>query len=452
LGNTDGSVASDAWVPPPREQPVLFKLVLIAIILSSALGIAQYLLSQTIRTPYPQKVRAVRNVVELRQAADSLEPMLAAYEIVTTEGGQVNIYQEVMLRYKTRFQYSSASLLPIWVWHTAVKHILPPGLDLAACFLILSLISLAIVALGTARLIVAAGARGGPPRWVWAGAGATLALSFYPLLQGFRIGNIQIMLNAMIVLLIIAWKSDTKRFCGIVAGLLCIYKPHYTLLLAWALVCREYRFAKNLAGTVAVCVAASIPMFGAKIYSDFLGFLLSMGSRGHAYGPNQSANGLLNRLRHTGSWFHVDTVQFARYDPLVAALTTITGAALIGGMLYWGWKQPRPASRLSVAIALVSLTLAAPVAWEHHFGFLPAVFALLARYLRTPLEGVLWVAAYVLGADAFYLSGSTFLWNNLLYSTLLIGTLLVLGLLYRAARFLPRSNAILSPSQERAGI
>jgi len=433
LRNAEESVASDGQVRPPREWALPFNLVVTAILLSLALCIAQFVLSQTIRTAYPARVKSVRAVLALRQAADSLEPMTAAYQIAT-EGGQVDVYQEVIRRLKTRFQYSSASLLPIWVWHAAVKLGLPRGLDLAACFKILSLISLAIVVLGTARLTVDARTLEGPARWLWAGAGVVLAASFYPLLQGFRVGNIQLLLNAIIVLMILAWRPDTRGFCGMLAGVLCVYKPHYAILLAWALVCREYRFAKYLAGTVAGLIVVSIPLFGAKIYADFLSFLVSMGSRGHAYGPNQSPNGFLNRFRQDGSWFQVDPLNFARYDPVVAAFTTIVGAALIGGMLYWCWKQRRPASRLSMAIALVSIILAAPVAWEHHFGFLPAVFALILPYVRTRLQGSLWVGAYVLGADEFHLSGSTSLWNNLLYSTLLLGTVLLLGLLYRAAR------------------
>jgi hypothetical protein len=368
-------------------------------------------------------------VLALRQAADSLEPMTGAYQLAT-EGRQVNVYQEVILRLKTRFQYSSASLLPLWLWHTAMKHGLPRELDLPTCFKILSLISLGIVVLGTARLMIDASRFEGPPRWLWAGVGGVLAASFYPLLQGFRVGNIQLMLNAMIVLIILAWSPSTSGFCGILGGVLSVYKPHYAILLAWAMVCREYRFAKYFVGTAASLIAISISVFGANMYADFLSFLVSMGSRGHAYGPNQSPNGFLNRLRQDGSWFRVDPLNFASYDTVVAAFTTIIGAALVGGMLYWCWNQRRPASRLSMTIALVSITLAAPVAWEHHYGYLPAVFALVLPYLRTPLEGGLWVGAYVLGADEIHLSSSTSLWNNLLYSTLLLGSILLLGLLY----------------------
>jgi hypothetical protein len=270
---------------------------------------------------------------------------------------------------------------------------------------------------------------------MWAGAGGIMAASFYPVLQGFRVGNIQLMLNAMIVLIILAWSSPTSGFCGIVAGVLSVYKPHYAILLAWAMVCREYRFAKYFLGTAVSLIVVSISVFGANMYADYLNFLVSMGSRGHAYGPNQSPNGFLNRLRQDGSWFQIDPLNFDSYDGVVAAFTTTIGAALIGGMLYWCWNQRRPANRLSIAIALVSITVAAPVAWEHHYGYMPAVFALILPYLRTPLEGRLWVGAYVLCADEIHLSSSSSLWNDLLYSTLLLGTILLLGLLYyQAAR------------------
>ena len=78
LRNAEESVASDGQVRPPREWALPFNLVVTAILLSLALCIAQFVLSQTIRTAYPARVKSVRAVLALRQAADSLEPMTAA--------------------------------------------------------------------------------------------------------------------------------------------------------------------------------------------------------------------------------------------------------------------------------------------------------------------------------------------------------------------------------------
>jgi hypothetical protein len=93
-------------------------------------------------------------------------------------------------------------------------------------------------------------------------------------------------------------------------------------------------------------------------------------------------------------------------------------------------------SALDLGVAALTCTLASPVAWEHHYGVLLPVYAVLFGALcRTPGSGsglaVLGVS-YALTSNYFpalnRFAGTPF---NFLQSYTLAGGLLALGLLYR---------------------
>jgi alpha-1,2-mannosyltransferase len=424
-------------VSPGREFSRSVVQAMFAALAISVLGsIVQFGVHRVFKTPYPPRIRALQAASVGRIGEDSLRPMLAAYQISRSSKG-INVYQEVVRRYRDRFQYPSASLLPIWLWNAASDSALPKlGLDLSGWFQAISILCLIGVLGGTALLIVV-----GPTEsarvsatWPLIAGGACMAAIFFPLLKGFSLGNVQLILNAMIVALLLAWRFEHKALCGVLVGMMSTYKPHYGILLLWALACEQYRFAAYAWGTILALVAISIPIFGVRIYSDYLQFLLAMGSRGHAFFANQSLNGFLNRWRGNQVWFVVDPTDFARYDVLVEIATTTAVLLLIGTMLYWCRTRRRPASSLDLALALVSITVAAPVAWDDHFGFLPGVLALLVRVMSTPLQRKAWVASYVLCADIFYLTHRLTLSNDLLLSTLFIGAMVILVLLYVVSR------------------
>src|SRR4029078_8653629 len=125
-----------------------------------------------------------------------------------------------------------------------------------------------------------------------------------------------------------------------------------------------------------------------------------MGQRGEAYYPNQSINGLLNRLmsisdpvRYNNLEFHMS--EFAPFNPLVYVLTVVSSAVILLAAIAWrGKDEDRVFDFCRMA---VSLTVASPIAWEPHYGILLPIFAVV---LPSAIEGrrrVLWLmASYVL--------------------------------------------------------
>ena len=361
--------------------------------------------------------------------------MRTAYELAKS-GQQVNLYQEVIERHRMRFQYSTAALLPLALWDAACSRVrfCQPH-HVVSMFWRISILSLVAVVLLTGLLAVQSEAhehQSELPRTMLAAFGVGLALCFYPLIRALPLGQVQLELDALVLLMTWSWRPGRRVLCGILAGLVAIYKPQYALLLGWGIVGGEYRFAVAMAGSIMVLVVASIGLFGLTPYVDYLDFLAWLGSRGHAFFSNQSVNGVLNRALDTESWFIFNHVDPAPYNRLVTMGTLLSTILLVMCLLVWQYRcRRRGVGHLELGIALLTLTLAAPVAWAHHFGFLPAIFVVSLRATHTTFQRGWWIVCYALTAELFLYSVRMSFANNVLVSALFIGAALLLGLLYR---------------------
>lgn len=367
-------------------------------------------------------------VVRMQQGTDSLQPMEEAYAAARATP-HVNIYLEVIRRSGRRFQYSAASLLPLHLWATAGRFL--PGISSRTAFLFLSILSLVLMALATAYL----GISTGPPgtlrdKGLLAAALACLAAVYYPLLRGFHLGQLQVILNAEIAVLCILWELDLAAPAGVIAGLLCICKPQYALLALWSLAGRRYRFAGWMAATAGICILWSLLVFGVSPYIDYVHFLTGA-SRGHSYWGNQSANGFFNRLANHEPWFIASPVSFAPANAGVVAAAGILSVALIGVCFLRVWRAKNAPGLIDLGIALLTLTIASPIAWDHHYGFLPVLFAVAFVTARKPIMLAGTITAYLLTADLWIRSDSQTVLNDFVVSATWIGALLLLFILYR---------------------
>jgi len=162
-----------------------------------------------------------------------------------------------------------------------------------------------------------------------------------------------------------------------------------------------------------------------------------LSQHGEAYYPNQSVNGLLNRLM--GIWdprfinLDIPAGKFPPFTPLVYGLTLASSIALIlYGLLRRAVPEERPRD---FARAALCLTMASPIAWEHHYGILLPIFALLAvEYAHSRTATVLLAIAYALVANFFavtqLLAPTLF---NPLQSYVFAGALILLALLHPQA-------------------
>jgi hypothetical protein len=386
--------------------------------------------------------------------ADSWQPMKAAAAWLRLAPGRP-LYEALFFGGKIKFQYPPTSLLATYPLTQGALSALPARLGVSDVTLLNALswvLVFATAGFAAATLLRAAGGSPGADRLVLAAAGVLLALTYYPVVKAYTLGQIQAWINALVAVLVWCWVGGHRAAGGVLAGLVCLIKPQYGLLVLWGVVRREWRFAAAAVVTGAAGLAISVGLFGLANHIDYLHTLSFIARRGEAFYANQSVNGLLNRLLGNGSNLDWQPDAFPPYHPLVHAGTTASSLALVGLALFWPAGRASRGSVLDLAVAVATCTLASPVAWEHHYGvFLPVYAVLFGALCRVRARPAAWAVlglSYALTSNFFpgvnALAGTPF---NLLQSYVLAGGLLALALLHRF-RQLPGERGLSSP---RAG-
>lgn len=262
---------------------------------------------------------------------------------------------------------------------------------------------------------------------------------FYPAIKGYGLGNMQTWLNAAYVIALVAWLWRKPFATGLVLGIATVVKPQMSLFLLWALLRRQGRLALGMLVAVVPMAIVSLRHFGWPIHREYLDLVGVLSRRGESYQASQCVNGLLNRALFLGpnlKWDGGHTL--LPYDARVHVATIVTSLILIGLALLWHRRDTARRDPLDFTGAMLTFTMAAPVAFEHHYGFLVPVFWLVfVRILEGPASSRRgWLAA--LGV-AYFLSAN-YLWPvrhfahthlNFVQSYLFFGALLLLFLIYR---------------------
>lgn len=378
-------------------------------------------------------LRYTRMLVNSQASADSWRPMARA--LAAWDRGEP-IYATVFFRQREKFQYPPSSLLLPLV----VRHNHPADLPL---FRALNRIGLWLTVL-TAGCVAALAAmiwrldrtRAGEARL----AAATLlvlvsAFLYFPVVISYVLGQIQTVITAAVAVALVAWVRRVDAVAGAAVGIAALVKPHFALLVLWGMTRGRWHFVWTAGITIAAGTIAAMAIFGPGEYVDYVSALGHMGARGEALYANQTVNGLVNRLvqpaEHRGWDFH-------SYPPPHTAvlIATLASSLTLIGLAFWAPRRLGFAgSPLDLAIAWLTVTMASPIAWDHHYGGLLPILVMAA--------GTAWrvgvrAAAGALGAAAL-LTGN--LWEplidvddppwNIVQSYVLAGALLALGLLYR---------------------
>ena len=240
-------------------------------------------------------------------------------------------------------------------------------------------------------------------------AALLLGFTYYPLLRGHSLGQIQVFLGALAAGALLAQLYGYRVLAGALIGGCCLVKPQYALVAAWALMARDWKFLAGLTSIGAVGLALSVFEFGFENHVRYIDVLRHISLHGEAFWPNQTFNGFLHRLFSNGdaTTFHNDA--FAPHHPVVFAATLISSIVIVTVALWsTAAKSAADAQRdtLGLAIVLMAATVASPIAWEHHYGALLPVFAVVLPILwRNSIfqrnTGPLLLAAYCLIAFTF---------------------------------------------------
>ena len=126
--------------------------------------------------------------------------------------------------------------------------------------------------------------------------------------------------------------------------------------------------------TAAVLLALSVLVFGWQNNMDYVHVLAGLSRKAQSHFANQSMFGTLNRMIGNGENISYTPLLYTPYIRWVYIKTVTTALLMVAAVLLFPWGRMRGSAGDLAAMGIVSVA-ASPMAWEHHYGILPAVFA-----------------------------------------------------------------------------
>ncbi|MGH0032479.1 MAG: glycosyltransferase family 87 protein [Myxococcota bacterium] len=341
----------------------------------------------------------LRHFASASQGVDSWRPMNQARAYLDQDA-EKPLYAWLFFEQRVKFIYPPPSLL--------LLDPMPAG-SLRQALNVFSWVLVALTVLFT-LLVLDRGlqrsrfaAADGRERALRVALGLLLALSFYPLLKAYSLGQMQVWVNALFAAAVWCWQADRRAGAGVLLALMAAVKPQYALIGVWGLLRGERRFVAGALGAGLVLLVVSVARFGWESHVDYLSVVAHVGRHGEAYWPNQTVGGFLHRLLGNGVSSHWDPEVYPPYHPVVYFGSIAASLAVLGVAFLWPLRDDARGSLLDFCTAALAATLASPIAWEHHYGVLLPIFAaalpaVTAAGARRPWAVVGWVAAWAVAA------------------------------------------------------
>jgi hypothetical protein len=335
------------------------------------------------------------------------------------EPHKIPLYTEIFFNQHLKFQYPPSSLLAIagMLWLAGSEGIRTSGCEifefptlndiLGWLFILISaLTTAALLEIGLRQRNLTDDTRA--LRVARAAIVVGLALTFYPIVKAYTLGQIQVWLNGLFGLALLGWVTGRKASSGVLIGLMCLVKPHYGLFLLWGALRHEWRFTAASAATVAVGLAISIAAYGWANHIDYLNVRWYLPQHGEAFYPNHSFNGLLNRLMSLDDPFSFQNLvfidlDFPPFEPLVYGGTLITSLVILSTALLRRGTEGDSDRKFDFCTMALSTTMASPIAWEHHYGIMLPIFGVMLAAVIGDRRRLIWlVVCYVLVSNFFH--------------------------------------------------
>lgn len=385
-------------------------------------------------------LRSTLDFFTMDMGNNSWWPIRAASHVINI-APQMPVYTTTVFGLESKFQYPPTSLLlvqPILVVEDMIHR-------LAAVFKLtcwgVTLATVILMAWMFPRCLAAGVGRGidlgRRDLTVLAAIAVVATLTFNPLVWALSLGQIQTWINFMFCAAAFAWVSGRKDLAGVLIAAICLIKPQLTLFILWAIVRKEWRFVWFFAAPFCLVSAVSVFVYGLEDYSDYFSLLAYVSKRGECFFPNQSVNGLLNRLLHNGDNLVWQESAYAPYNFWIYVATSVSSAIIIAVAILWRRHENQRASGIDFLVAGLSFTMASPIAWVHHYGVMLPMFAIALP--ATIAASGLGAGSVVVLAVSYVLSGTLFDIANRLADTpfnfaqsyMFFGAIVLLVHLYR---------------------
>jgi alpha-1,2-mannosyltransferase len=423
---------------PHLKQPLLLLVLCVLFALMSSYRLSP---SKYYRVRFARSVLGASSATLERSFGKDSWAMMASALHYWRVSGNERIYSELLIKQTRKYLYPpSALLIPKSIEDLHIPQD-PFYAASTVFFLFVTVLASAGVALWALR------AYGGiRPQW-WERAlivllAGLLALTFYPIVLGAVLGQLQVWLNALFAVSLLCYVTGRRISAGAALGLMALGKPQYALFLLWGLLRRDKRLVFGMLAAAAVGLGASIATFGLAMHLDYLRGLRFLSSHGESFHANQCVYGLLGRLygvTQPDLFNNLDWI-WNVYPPFRATLyaaTLVSSIAFIALALLKGRAEPALESTTGYCQMALATTLAAPIAWVHHYGILLPIFALLwpllwfdERFRHASRWRAAIVVCYILASS--YISGVNNLaatWFNVLQSYLFFAVVTVFALL-----------------------
>lgn len=347
---------------------------------------AALVLRTVVPAPFDETVLTYTKLtLQAKSWDDSWRPMKLALDYIHA-GGANPIYSEIFFSQGVKFQYPPTALF-VEMAAQAIHEVTGRSI-----YGLISWLSIAVLIVASSKIVVyrlraegveAASRTSSVFQFCVV---AALVFTFYPIVKAYTLGQIQLWLDSLFAVALLCWITGRRVASGVSLGLICLIKPPLAIFVLWGLVRREWRFCIALVGTGAVGLLASTLYFGLEAHFDYLKVLSFISARGEAYYPNQTFNGLLNRLVSLSDPVNYNNLTWREAFPPVntmvryGTLLTSVGIAAIALAPRSGIADPdRVFDFSSMAIAS---TMASPIAWEHHYGVALPIFLVTFVALR----------------------------------------------------------------------
>lgn len=401
-------MSSERAGPPYLSGEVIHPVALVLAAVLGAVLLVEVLLAAL---GQPSVIWTIRDILrgEVTTLPDSWKVMLIARDwLQANPEADGQLYKQVFFTQHHKFQYAPTSLLPFELFGIF-------GAEPTIQFLNslnLGVLFLTALAMGYFCWMLPKSLNGGAPlgaeasraRLLFALVAPVATLLFFPVVFAYQLGQLQAWINLLFVGACIAWFGGHRGTAGFLIGLICLLKPQFGLFAVWALLRHEWRFAAALIAAGATGLVISIALYGFGNHLAYLEVLSFLSSHGEAYWANQSANGLLHRIFGNGEFLSFDANGFPPFHPGVYVGTLAVTVLLISTAFCARRGQSSRAPLYDFLLAALAFTIASPIAWEHHYGVLLPMLAVLAITLTgaPPKANSAWLVGGL--AVAFVLS------------------------------------------------
>ena len=313
------------------------------------------------------------------------------------------LYETVFFQRGIRFIYPPTSLLLYRAWQAPARIHIPPSVAMNVMLLLALLGSMAVAGEFLLRLFPESTIRESTPadRWKIRVLVALLVFVFLPIIDAYNLGQVQTLLNVMLMAAALLWLRGSRVSPAILLGLTCWLKPQMILFVLWGLLRKQWRFTTSLVLTFLAGAFLSIGTFGWHNSVEYIQVLRYLGQRGDSMFWNQSLNGLLHRLMHVGS----PVTSFYGYPPFnrtIYLATILSSATMLLLALAVPVFRRMTATTADFLIYAMACTMASPIVWQHHYGVFFLVFLLwIPHALQSRRTLILLVPIYLLMTDTW---------------------------------------------------